>query len=73
MPFTQTDLDAVNAALASGELTVRAADGKTVTYRTVDELLKARNLIVNELSMQSSGRTARGGAYRVKFSTLRGF
>lgn len=45
MAFTSQDLAAIEAAIASGELTIRAADGKTVTLRTMDELLKARDVI----------------------------
>lgn len=44
MPLTQTDLDAINRAIASGELTIRKADGAQVTYRSMDELIKAREL-----------------------------
>lgn len=50
MAFTTTDLAAVDAAIASGELTIRAADGKTVTYRSMDELLKARSVMQAELA-----------------------
>lgn len=50
MAFTTTDLAAVDAAIASGELTIRAADGKTVTYRSMDELLKARAVMQAELA-----------------------
>ena len=43
MAFTTTDLAAIDAAIASGELTIRAADGKMVTLRTMAELLQARD------------------------------
>jgi hypothetical protein len=39
--WTQQQLDAIEAAIASGELTVRFGD-RTVTYRSMDELLQAR-------------------------------
>ena len=42
--FTQANLDAINAAIASGELTVRYGD-TMVTYRSLDELIRARDLI----------------------------
>ena len=48
MSFTQTHLDAVEAAIARGEKTVRYTD-RTVEYRTVDELLKAREEIRSSL------------------------
>jgi len=36
MAFTTTDLAAIDAAIASGELTVRTADGKTALTLTPD-------------------------------------
>jgi hypothetical protein len=45
MAFTTTDLAAIDAAIASGELTVRTADGKQVTLRSMGELLQARAVI----------------------------
>lgn len=74
MAFSQSDLDAVNAALASGELMVRTADGKQVTYRSVAELERARQIILDGLASQVAG--AGGGArsaFSVRFSTGRGF
>jgi hypothetical protein len=44
MAWTQSQFDAIEAAIASGELTVRFGD-RTVTYRSVDELLQARAVI----------------------------
>jgi hypothetical protein len=52
MSFTQTDLDAINRAIATGELTVRTASGQSVTYRSVAELEQARRLIEADLSRQ---------------------
>ena len=48
MSFTQKHLEAVEAAIARGEKTVRYTD-RTVEYRTVDELLKAREEIRSSL------------------------
>ena len=48
MAFTTTQLAAIEAALASGELTVEY-DGKRVTYRSMAELRQARDLIRGEL------------------------
>ena len=45
MAFTTQDLAAIDAAIASGELIIRAADGKMVTLRTMSELLQARAAI----------------------------
>lgn len=52
MAFTTTDLSAVESAIATGELTVEI-DGKRVTYRSIDELKTARNIITS--SLQTSG------------------
>lgn len=54
MAFTTSDLDAINAAIASGELSVRTADGKQVTLRTMGELLKARAAIAAEVASTAS-------------------
>ncbi len=44
MPILQTDIDALTEALATGERMVRKGD-KVVEYRSVDELLAARNAL----------------------------
>lgn len=74
MAFTQTDLDAVNAAVASGELKIEVA-GRMVMYRSIDELIKARDLIQAELAATATAGTSavRRGSYTVRFSTARGF
>lgn len=48
MSFSQKHLDAVEAAIARGEKTVRYSD-RTVEYRSIDELLKARDEIRTSL------------------------
>ena len=53
MAFSTTDLDAINRAIASGELSVRI-DGRSVEYRTIDELIKARDIIKADLDSQAS-------------------
>lgn len=72
MAFTQTDLDAVNAAVASGELKIEVA-GRMVMYRSIDELIKARDIISAELAATASTSSVRRGSYTVRFSTARGF
>lgn len=42
MAWTQTDLDTIDAAVASGTLSVRFSDGRMVTYQSLDAMLKAR-------------------------------
>jgi hypothetical protein len=55
MAWTQAHLDAVEAAIASGELTVHFGD-RTVTYRSMDDLFRARAVIKDAL--QSEAGTA---------------
>lgn len=69
MAFTTSDLAAIDAAIASGELTV-SHNGRTVTYRSMTDLLKARQTIVTELAAGELGQ--RGGPYRYTFLTGRG-
>ena len=54
MAFTTQDIAAIDAAIASGELTIRAADGKTVTYRSMGELMQARATINAALAAQAA-------------------
>jgi hypothetical protein len=58
MAWTQQQLDAIEAAIASGELTVRFGD-RTVTYRSMDELLQARALIKQAVDEQAGTATDR--------------
>lgn len=56
MAFTQKHLDAVESAIARGEKVVRYTD-RTVEYRDVDELLKARDEIRASLSNAGPARS----------------
>ena len=56
MSFTKKHLDAVEAAIARGEKTVRYAD-RTVEYRSVDELLQARDQIRTSLTNAAGARS----------------
>jgi hypothetical protein len=69
MAFSQSDLDAIDAAIASGELTV-SHNGRTVTYRSMDDLFKARDRIAAAIASQAGSR--RGVTYRYTFTTGRG-
>lgn len=53
MAYTQDDLAAVKAAIASGAERIRFADGREVTYRNVAELMRAKALIEAELAALS--------------------
>lgn len=66
MAFTLTQYQALQAAIGSGELTVKY-DGKEVTYRSINELLKAASHVAAELaatgqlSVPGSSGVVRGG------------
>ena len=53
MAFTPQDLAAVDAAIASGELTIRS-NGREVTYRSQADLFKAREAISAALAAQTN-------------------
>ena len=53
MSFTTADLDRINMAISTGELEVEL-DGKRVKYRSVTELMTARNVIRQELTANGS-------------------
>jgi hypothetical protein len=69
MALTQTDLDALDAAIATAELEVDI-DGRRVKYRSTHELLAARQHVASVLSAASPVR--RTGGYRFRFTTSRG-
>lgn len=49
MAWTQTDVDALKAAIASGQLIVRSAD-RMINYRTLDEMRETLDLMEAEVS-----------------------
>jgi len=55
MAYTQSQLDALEGALASGTLTVEF-DGKRVTYRSLDELQRAIKIIKKGLGQAAKDR-----------------
>lgn len=64
MAYSQADLDNIRSAIARGEMSVEFADRK-VTYRSIDELLKAEERIATALSTtprskQSFGSSVKG-------------
>lgn len=75
MAFTQSDLDQIDRAIATGELTVEV-NGRRVTYRDIDDLILAKKTIEAGLQKQTGSSTIGGtrrGSYRVRFATGRGF
>ena len=64
MAFSQADLDAIEKAIASGELSVRLPSGTSVTYRDMDDLMKARDRMRSELQVNKRPRGIRYGFKR---------
>lgn len=60
----------LNDAIHSGERTITGADGKSVTYRSVDEMIAARRDLQAQMAPASSAR--RAVVARATFTTLRG-
>jgi hypothetical protein len=56
VPQLQSNLDAINQALGNPTLKVRFPDGREVTYRSVDELRKAKAEIEEDIR-QASGKS----------------
>ena len=54
MAVTLEQIAALDAALSSGELTVRSRDGASVVYRSVDELLRARNALAVQYAAEQA-------------------
>lgn len=55
MAYSQGQLDALQAALASGVTTVTYM-GRTITYRSVDDLKKAIQTVQNSMAAQAGTR-----------------
>jgi hypothetical protein len=53
MAVTQTQLDALDAAIAKGVLTIRDGE-KTITYQSAEDMLTRRNALASLLSSQAS-------------------
>lgn len=53
MAFTAADRETLKAAIARGEQTVAFAD-RTVTYRSVSEMLRALQVIEADLATQAT-------------------
>lgn len=62
MPFSTTQLTAIETAMASGVLTVEI-DGVRTTYQSLAELRKLRDMISAELSGSSATSRASYAAF----------
>lgn len=73
MAVTQSDIDDLNAAIAVGERLVRKANGETIEYRSVADLIRARNDLARQLAEQgASGKPRRPRITRL-YQSGRGF
>lgn len=54
--FTQADLDALEQAIASGQMEVRIGDRKVV-YRTLKEMLEIRTMMRSSLGIDNDADT----------------
>ncbi len=60
MAYTQADLATLRAAIGSGVLKVRYADGREITYQSGADMLKAEQRIMDALAAApGSGRQRR--------------
>lgn len=59
MAYTQAQLDAIRATIARGELRVDYAD-RSVTYRSIEELLQAEQRIAAALNTTGRPKQAYG-------------
>lgn len=55
MALSQTDLDALDAAIANAELTV-SVEGRSVTYRSISELKRAREHVAGVIAASAGSR-----------------
>ncbi|HLI83620.1 MAG TPA: hypothetical protein VKV17_06855 [Bryobacteraceae bacterium] len=58
MPFTQADLDALDAARKQGARRIRFQD-RDFEFDTVDDYIKLRNLILNDIAQQNGPQQIR--------------
>lgn len=59
MAYTQADLDALKKAIATGARSVKfgaGPDSREVVYRSLDDMIRAKNMIEAELSPGIAGR-----------------
>lgn len=60
MAFSQADIDALDAAMKTGLLSVRYPDGSQMTYRSLAEMRELRAAMAADVA-QASGASALGG------------
>lgn len=58
MAYQQSDLDRLDAAIASGVRAVTFADGRKTEYQNLDQLLAARKVIAAQIEMAATAKSA---------------
>lgn len=58
MTYTVEQYNALNAAIVAGELSVRHGD-RSVTYRSIDEMLKIKRLMEQALGLNNDPHRGR--------------
>ena len=53
MAYTSTQLADLRSAIAEGVLNVRFSDGRTMTYRSLAEMLELERIMANEVEAGS--------------------
>lgn len=67
MAVSQSDIDTLNQAIAIGERLVRKADGTTVEYRSVGDLIRARDDLARQKAAEDA---AAAGTRRPRITRL---
>jgi hypothetical protein len=66
--YTTSDLTQIRACIASGVMRTRFADGREVTYHSLDQLIAAEKVIAAQVEIASSTTST---AARRKFAAFR--
>lgn len=64
MAWSQSDLEKLDAAIASGVRSVTYADGRRVEYHSLDQMMAARSTIAARLQMEAGARRRLTPYYR---------
>ena len=59
MAYTSTQLEDLRAAIAEGVLSVRFSDGRSLTYRSLDEMRRIEATMAAELEPSTTVRVRR--------------
>jgi hypothetical protein len=68
MAWTQSDLDRIDAAIASGVRRVTFADGRSTEYHDLNAMMAARRVVAAQLQMAAESTA---GAVRRRFGAYR--